>query len=150
MKAYKIKVANEAESKEAQELFFALGYEWSTCGKKLKSLESAFLFAQDYGRIEYSEYSDAMFYGNENQEITLPQLRDLVKPQMTWQDALRAVADGKEVEVDSISDGWLDVTTCCIELLQELESFRIKPPTIFLNGGNYTKEQLLKIAGEME
>lgn len=28
MKAYKIRVNNEAESKEAQELFFELGYEW--------------------------------------------------------------------------------------------------------------------------
>lgn len=51
MQNYKIKVANEAESKEAQELLFALGYKWASCGKSLNRLDATFLFAEEDGSI---------------------------------------------------------------------------------------------------
>ena len=69
--------------------------------------------------------------------------------QMTWQDALIAKADGKEVEV---TDGeyWCDISVCCIQDLEDFKGFRLKPKTVTLEARPYTKEELLKIAGEME
>lgn len=68
--------------------------------------------------------------------------------EMTWQDALRAVADGKEVEVKNIS--WFDINDLKLGQIKKGKEFRIKPQTIHIDGGDYTKEDLLKIAGEME
>lgn len=65
---------------------------------------------------------------------------------MTWKDALRAVADGKDVEAegfDSIKE-WLELN------IGTAKGLRLKPQTTHIEGGDYTKEELLKIAGEME
>lgn len=75
---YKIKVANEAESREVQGLFFDLGYKWSNCGKSLSHLDANFLFAEEDGRIEYETSNEVVFNEEEHQKITLLQLRDLV------------------------------------------------------------------------
>ncbi|WP_151832622.1 hypothetical protein [Acinetobacter ursingii] len=70
----KIRVNNEAESREAQELFFELGYRWNGCGS-------------EYSRIGnytfITAYPDEMLLrmgwgGDTDDELTLPQLRDLV------------------------------------------------------------------------
>ena len=45
MEKYKIKVNNEAESKEVQELFFELGYYWST-GLDVKNLDARFFICK--------------------------------------------------------------------------------------------------------
>ncbi|MGK7779450.1 hypothetical protein ACSRDO_19150, partial [Acinetobacter baumannii] len=74
MDNYKIKVNDEAESKEAQELFFELGYSWLCCGKYYNRIGNyAFITA----------YPDEMLLrmgwgGDTDKELTLPQLRDLV------------------------------------------------------------------------
>ncbi|MDV5702093.1 hypothetical protein [Acinetobacter baumannii] len=74
MDNYKIKVNDEAESKEAQELFFELGYSWLGCGKYYNRIGNyTFITA----------YPDEMLLrmgwgGDTDKELTLPQLRDLV------------------------------------------------------------------------
>lgn len=74
MDNYKIKVKNEAESKEAQELFFELGYSWLCCGKYYNRIGNyTFITA----------YPDEMLLrmgwgGDTDKELTLPQLQDLV------------------------------------------------------------------------
>lgn len=74
MDNYKIKVNDEAESKEAQELFFELGYSWLCCGKYYNRIGNyTFITA----------YPDEMLLrmgwgGDTDKELTIPQLRDLV------------------------------------------------------------------------
>lgn len=70
LKNYKIKVNNEAESKEAQEMFKQLGY------KLLVECHSVGMVAVNDGEI----YPDVIgnWDGYEGEELTLPQLRDLV------------------------------------------------------------------------
>ncbi|WP_416631990.1 hypothetical protein [Acinetobacter baumannii] len=74
MDNYKIKVKDEAESKEAQELFFELGYSWLCCGKYYNRIGNyTFITA----------YPDEMLLrmgwgGDTDKELPLPQLRDLV------------------------------------------------------------------------
>ncbi|UJQ43495.1 hypothetical protein [Acinetobacter phage vB_AbM_WUPSU] len=74
MEDYKIRVNNEAESKEAQELFFELGYIWPGCEKYYNRIGNyTFITA----------YPDEMLLrmgwgGDTDKEVTLPQLRDLV------------------------------------------------------------------------
>ncbi len=74
MDNYKIEVKDEAESKEAQELFFELGYSWLCCGKYYNRIGNyTFITA----------YPDEMLLrmgwgGDTDKELTLPQLRDLV------------------------------------------------------------------------
>ncbi|ENW64837.1 hypothetical protein Q5X42_04955 [Acinetobacter baumannii] len=73
MDNYKIKVKDEAESKEAQELFFELGYEWFHHGK------SYIPIGRDCTHLTvYSDGLLAMGIGDAKKELTLPQLRDLV------------------------------------------------------------------------
>lgn len=72
---------------------------------------------------------------------------NLKSTEMTWQDALRAVADGKDVEVKNIS--WFDINDLKLGQIKKGKAFRIKPQTIYIDGGDYTKEELLKIVGEM-
>lgn len=68
--------------------------------------------------------------------------------EMTWEDALDAVKDGKAVEVKNIS--WFDINDLNLGQIKKGKAFRIKPQTIHIDSGDYTKEDLLKIAGEME
>ena len=73
MNNYKIRVNNEVESRDAQELFFELGYEWQGHGKKYKHLNQEWINANSNGFLTWG------FTGVEAQKlITLPQLRDLV------------------------------------------------------------------------
>lgn len=186
MDNYKIKVKDEAESKEAQELFFELGYSWLCCGKYYNRIGNyTFITA----------YPDEMLLrmgwgGDTDKELTLPQLRDLVvlkrndvkdancidkkreawylasdgtyyawqyrklcwdtesdacveahdikpitKPQdpalISGADALRALADGKEVEYLEVSEKWRDAKflTANVLLVGDF-SIRLKPKTI--------------------
>ena len=79
---YKIRVNNKAESKEAQELLFELGYYWAyrSIGKKFFYEESdVFLFANVDGVIGAEGIGNADFFNsNSAKEITIPQLKDLV------------------------------------------------------------------------
>ncbi|MFW6409124.1 hypothetical protein [Acinetobacter baumannii] len=71
MDNYKIKVKDEAESKEAQELFFELGYRWNHNGQKYFKVSSGEILA--YSRGVLFQCGD-----DTGKELTLPQLRDLV------------------------------------------------------------------------
>ena len=100
MENYKIKVNNEAESREAQNLFFQLGYEWYGCGAAYNPIDG-FKFITAYA----DEMRLAMGWGEDaDKELTLHQLRDLVAKSKNEQglisgaDALRALADGEEVQ----------------------------------------------------
>lgn len=98
MDNYKIKVKDEAESKEAQELFFELGYSWLCCGKYYNRIGNyTFITA----------YPDEMLLrmgwgGDTDKELTLPQLRDLVVLKRNdVKDATHVDPGGtKHVEID--------------------------------------------------
>lgn len=74
MEDFKIRVTTEQESKEAQELFFELGYSWPGCEKYYNRIGNyTFITA----------YPDEMLLrmgwgGDTNKEITIPQLKDMV------------------------------------------------------------------------
>lgn len=82
MENYKIKVNNEAESKEAQELFFALGAHWGQ--SKTASFNPdpmSFIYFNGssiyYGHNDEND-EDWFLSSSSGKELTLPQLRDLV------------------------------------------------------------------------
>ena len=82
MENLKIKVNSEAESKEAQELFFELGYGFEGCKiKTIQHLEYTsdyyfFAYAHDMDLTHSCDYG--VFINKAHKEITLPELRDLV------------------------------------------------------------------------
>ena len=82
MKDLKIIVSSEAENKEAQELFFKLGYCWAykNLGKKLLlSKNNVYLFADSDGTLGTGTHQDEVFFNNWfGKEITLQELKDLV------------------------------------------------------------------------
>ena len=79
MESYKIKVNNEAESKEAQDLFFELGFGWC-CGdiKKMRNISASYIYCYKISKDMTFGNSDESFYNHKNKEITLQYLRDLV------------------------------------------------------------------------
>ena len=168
MQNYKIKVNNEDESKEAQELFFELGYKWS--GGHPKN--------DDWYSHLYTENSTCCYLSpyvwgglaDRFKEITLPQLRDLVaahrKPTeqglISGADALRALADGKEVEFKDGMNKWenikhhMNLDLSMFLTAPDWMSFRLKPRTIKLEleipacGTNYKHGQLIWILNSLE
>lgn len=79
MDSYKVKVNNEQESEEVQELFFELGFGWH-CGdiKDLKNLDMAYLYTYDKSKDITCGSNESYFINHENKEITIQQLKDLV------------------------------------------------------------------------
>ncbi|MCH7357633.1 hypothetical protein MMP61_19025 [Acinetobacter sp. NIPH 1958] len=147
MNNYKIKVNDEAESKEAQELFKQLGYKiecfvpvgfprWVATTDK----EEDFWYSTGFPLIA----SLAGF-----QELTLPQLRDLVAKSKNEQglisgaDALRALADGENVQwISKDFHKWDDLDTWNANTRNFLDEkciieggfkYRLKPRTITLS-----------------
>lgn len=195
MQNYKIKVTPET-SAEVQELFFALGNSF-TAPTNYDVNSYLFIFSYSCGKLTHSN-DVSNFNNSENQEITLPQLRDLVvlkrndvgdathagkngqkyyisencakeyvygkwvdkvsrvmpiplselhvmgcgNKEITWQDAEQAIKDGKDVQVFVCE--WSDIGD-----VFKNHKFRLAPQRITLNG-KFTKEELLKIMGEME
>lgn len=162
----KIRVNNEAESREAQELFFELGYRWNGCGS-------------EYSRIGnytfITAYPDEMLLrmgwgGDTNKELTLPQLRELVaqsklKEQglISGAEAKLAWAKGEYIQLrdkkDSNRDNWIDVfPTLMISAFDadEYYEFRLKPRTVKLEievpacGKNYKVGQLIWILNSLD
>lgn len=76
---------------------------------------------------------------------------NLEEAKMTWEDALRAIADGKEVHIRTNKwDAWQKVTTDLkIEDLKHVE-LRCASSSVRLLKGDYTKEELLNILKEFE
>ncbi|ELY7249007.1 hypothetical protein L2B51_003686, partial [Acinetobacter baumannii] len=182
MDNYKIKVKDEAESKEAQELLKQLGFqEEGFTGIGLP----CYLATWNGGYADY--YFGSLSEGRKREELTLPQLRDLVvlkrndvkdathnnfrtntpylkqgeneyymfngewvlsncpndlepitKPQdpalISGADALRALADGKEVEANNSDFGyWIDARNLSVkDFFDDIHIFRLKPQTIKL------------------
>ena len=83
MNNYKIRVNNEAESREAQELFFELGYGFfSAKNKAVEDFEYTgefyfFAYGSDHD-LTVSKDRNLFFAKYDFQELTPPQLRDLV------------------------------------------------------------------------
>ncbi|MEE8097698.1 hypothetical protein V3N00_15805 [Acinetobacter baumannii] len=185
MDNYKIKVKDEAESKEAQELFEQLGY------SNGQSKRFGFVYTQN-GEIGCDSMEHWDYYNDLCQELTLPQLRDLVvlkrndvkdathedqygdkwlylderhyvylnyqwslptgefleryelkpieksQPQdpalISGAEALRALADGKEVEANNSDFGyWIDARNLSVkDFFDDIHIFRLKPQTIKL------------------
>lgn len=144
MENYKIKVNNEAESKEAQELFFELGYEWNGSGKEVVSWRLGLLFTKDFqGKnclCYFDKDEDVMLDGWVGKEITLPQLRDLVAQSKNEQglisgaDAKLAWAKGEDLLIDT-GTGFHDLTDNYYLAVFDRNSnkFKRKPRTITLN-----------------
>lgn len=88
MKDLKIRVANEAESKEAQELFDALGY-----SKDAFENKSTPCWIAICDGFTYSDYNigKSVWYTACPKEITLQELRDMVNPMKEY---LEKQADG--------------------------------------------------------
>ena len=78
MDNYKIKVNDEAESKEAQELFFELGGQWKDSGKVILEYDPSMPFFYLDGEILHKGSSIHNYQVCDRKELTLPQLRDLV------------------------------------------------------------------------
>lgn len=93
MNNMKIKVNSEAESKEAQDLFFELGYKFLN-ETKLDNLIIDCLFASDNGFIFVKSFRES-----EYKEIILPHLRDLV--------ALKRNSIDDATHIDKIGEPWL-------------------------------------------
>lgn len=82
MKDLKIRVDNDAESREVQELFFELGYKWFSGGNQVQHLKQSCSSSFGY-LVAWSSgcFTDVIQCGCGNEdakEITLPELRDLV------------------------------------------------------------------------
>ncbi|WP_407488327.1 hypothetical protein [Acinetobacter baumannii] len=77
MDNYKIKVKDEAESKEAQELFFALGVSRPDGTKNTYHSPTVFGLLVVDGLLNYV-FAESVFYDSNAKDLTLPQLRDLV------------------------------------------------------------------------
>ncbi|EPL7759082.1 hypothetical protein P4Y54_000074 [Acinetobacter baumannii] len=185
MDNYKIKVKDEAESKEAQELFVQLRYSNRQCKR------FGFVYTQN-GEIGCDSMEHWAYYNDLCKELTLPQLRDLVvlkrndvkdathedqygdkwlylderhyvylnyqwslptgefleryelkpieksQPQypalISGAEALRALADGKDVEANNSDFGyWIDARNLSVkDFFDDIHIFRLKPQTIKL------------------
>ncbi|OCY91667.1 hypothetical protein [Acinetobacter pittii] len=77
MDNYKIKVKDEAESKEAQELFFGLGVSRPDGTKNTYLSPTVFGLLVVDGLLS-CVFAESVFYDSKAKELTLPQLRDLV------------------------------------------------------------------------
>ncbi|WP_334412854.1 hypothetical protein [Acinetobacter pittii] len=99
MDNYKIKVKDEAESKEAQELFFELGYEWRDSKRDITNLDVVFIYAKD--GVLTAGFNDHNFAEAGHKELTLPQLRDLVVLKRNRMDDQNHVRHGCVAYLDS-------------------------------------------------
>lgn len=71
----KVKVNNEAESKEVQELFFEMGFSWRGCGKNYLRMAFDFKFITAYCSDKHLGIGQGRYA---EKELTIPELRDLV------------------------------------------------------------------------
>lgn len=101
MSNYKVKVNNEAESKEVQELFFELGYDEKSISKNYPSWISNF---NDLNGRPYRYTSEpSCKWLNKCEELTIQQLHDLVV--LKRNDVVDATHKYKEAAVLKQADG---------------------------------------------
>lgn len=82
MENLKIKVNSEAESKEAQELFFELGGTWGHCGNNLANLDAKY-FHTDCMEVTCTDDYE-IFIEWDGKEITLPELRAMASTEKEY------------------------------------------------------------------
>lgn len=99
MNNYKIRVNNEAESREAQELFFELGYRWNYNGKTYFEVSSREILAYSTGVLFQCGKSTG-------EELTLPQLRDLVVLHRNDVNDATHSCDGMSGAAINLSGSW--------------------------------------------
>lgn len=104
MENLKIRVNTEQESKEAQELFFELGYEWYGSGKSVSYLEcitsGEFRYLVAWKPGCFSKHIIQMGCGKEEaREVSLPHLRDMV--------VLKRNDPKDATHIDDYNDKWL-------------------------------------------
>ena len=78
MENVKIKVNSEAESKEVQELFFNLGFEWKDSGNNIVGFSSKYCFYYTENGFLLKTDSHRVFKLLDSMQITIEQLRDMV------------------------------------------------------------------------
>ena len=107
MKDLKIRVNSEAESKEAQELFFELGYTWSGDSKDIFDFDMPeYIVNWNNGYITVGDDFD-----KNRQEITLPELRDLVVlKRNSIDDATHEDKNDPEFKYRLIDNNWYVIT----------------------------------------
>lgn len=191
---YKIKVTPET-SAEVQELFFELGCKWHSGSKVVLHTNMPYLFV--YKKTITFVFSDESFVESAHQEITLPQLRDIVvlnknnvedathkdkddklyyessnlelyiytprevwemcdgkyiiidlkridgmNDEINWEEALQHFLAGRYVEMLDSHNQWEDMKEFYLhDIATNGNQFRLKPKTIYIESGNYTKEQ---------
>ena len=137
MEDLKIRVNNEAESKEVQELLFALGCKWLT-GLGIKHLDAQFLYVQDNTiTMGYNsdDFSCSLF-----KCVTIHQLRQMVADKaglLTPQQAKLAWANGEQLQIrETGSTDWRLLTGDYMLMVFDYDRYelRLKPRTITLNG----------------
>lgn len=125
---YKIRVNNEAESKEAQELFFELGYKWCD-GKRVQFCWMIYLFVDEKGYITING-NDDHFLSSKEKEITLPQLRDMVS--LESNGANKSTPSYKQVIKYQSEDGMLfDTEQECINYQNEHQLVNLLEDNIY-------------------
>ena len=143
MDNYKIKVKDEAESKEAQELFFGLGYTWLSGLTTTSNVNSQYLYTSEDGGLWCGDYHST-FNKCGKKELTLPQLRDLVAQSKNEQGLISGAEAydliGKRVDVEALcsqGDGtfkWEDAKHLpACDILNDGFDFRLKPTTLKVN-----------------
>ena len=109
MQNLKIKVNNEAESKEVQELFFEMGYYWNI-GLGVRNLDAKFLYVWN-NQIKMGYCSDA-FRDTNYCEITLAELRAMVNqdqdepfltPECTLNDKYAEIEQVRQATKDNVN-----------------------------------------------
>ena len=107
MENLKIKVNSESESKEVQELFFELGYTWSGDSKDIFDFDMPeYIVNWNNGYITVGDDFD-----KNRQEITLPELRDLVVlKRNSIDDATHEDKNDPEFKYRLIDNHWYVIT----------------------------------------
>ncbi len=139
MNNYKIRVNNEAESREAQELFFGLGYR---SGIASNNHFPVLVVAHDYGYGPESTTAISMDHEHHKYyaELTLPQLRDLVAQSksneqglISGADALIAIGKGERVQYSFDDDKYWQNDIANLKITDfggGHYAFRLKPRTV--------------------
>lgn len=142
MENLKIRVNNEAESKEAQELFFELGGKWKDNGKKFLKYDPSMPFFYLDGKILHKGSLTHTYQTCKGKELTIPKLCDIVaqsksKEQglISGKEAKLAWANGEVIEFSGVlGKQWIILGEHNpLSVFDDKDFlFRIKPKTIKL------------------
>ena len=157
MENYKIKVDNEAESKEAQNLFSYLGYNrrpYLLTNEKMREdgyqndYEIGFLFAEQNGYVSCTQKTSTTYFDDHRfKEITLQQLKDLVVlKRNSIDDARFKDIFGDIWYVDSTNSYWMFENGIWREAEEPL--FKLEPIKKLSDKEVKMKEHIAKVSGD--